>query len=339
MLGYDAQYQHASLSPWYPARPDAPSVGNRFQEDGGGARGEEEEGKERVEEEGDGLFIPMQDEAPLAPQSVQEEEVVMSSTLGRIRVSSAMGFFVPRIPSAASSSASGGSGASSLRVSTSSFCSSQETLVDGDSDYRTSHRSERRKHFNDEISASARGAAAAHAAAAATGHGSLVSSRATAPQATRTACPLPSGRPPSVASKDKEAHYHRTSHECNARGMANETADCDRPASPRDSTEHRSPDGHSSCGRDDERNRAKAKEARRRENARRRERGEGRAREEAGTQYYPEGLWQGAKATPEQASEAADVWEKTFGASSLLMPTDSYDFTVQLALWKIQHYR
>ena len=102
-------------------------------------------------EDGHGMFVPMHGKAPLAPQSAQEHETLVCSTLGRIQVSSSMGFFVPKNVSSANSSASSGSGASSLRVSTSSFCSSQETLVDGDSDYRSSHRLERKKNFADEI--------------------------------------------------------------------------------------------------------------------------------------------------------------------------------------------
>lgn len=91
--------------------------------------------------------------------------------------------------------------------------------------------------------------------------------------------------------------------------------------------------------RDAEAARRESKEARQRERARRKERREERVKVKHGEkQYYPDNLLK-CGATTAQAADAADAWRKTFGASSSLMPTDSYDFTMQLALCKIQQYR
>ena len=135
-------------------------------------------------------FVPMDEEE--TPWRVPEEILVCEppSMPGMcasqmIRVSSELGYAQPR--SAANSSP--GSGASSLRVSTSSFCSSHDTLVDADSDYRAPSRTDRKKNFPEEI-----GAAAA-AAAAESSDDAVVVSRPTAPRAARAA-----SRPPSRPS-------------------------------------------------------------------------------------------------------------------------------------------
>jgi len=80
-------------------------------------------------------FVPVQKEAHLWKNS-HEEALVCKD---KVRVSSSFGYAVPR--------SCGGSthGSHSLRVSTSSFCSSQDTVVD-DSEYRVPARSESRKH-------------------------------------------------------------------------------------------------------------------------------------------------------------------------------------------------
>jgi len=277
-------------------------------------------------QEGHGMFVPMHGKAPLAPQSAQEHDILVCSTLGRIQVSSSMGFLVPKNASSANSSASSGSGASSLRVSTSSFCSSQETLVDVDSDYRSSHRSERRKNFAaDEIgpAVAVAAAAAADAADSATHDDSLVVSRA-------------SGRPARAARPGlgsmMSTHRDEVETRQNSCESATQTADFDHAAI-------QSLHGGREHERDAERARRESKEARQRERAKRKERREEseQAKEEE-KQYYPADLL-GYRATTAQAADAADAWRKTFGASSSLMPTDSYDFTMQLALWKIQQYR
>ena len=344
MLGDGAQSQRTCLSASNPIRPLEIELGADSGETGswpGEAMMSEDDSLQQDE---GGLFVPMHDEAPLAPQSAHEEQVLVSSTLGPMRISSSMGFFVPRNASAASSSASSicrsASGSSSLRVSTSSFCSSHETLVDGDSDYRSTHRPERRKLFPDEIGSVVAIAAASAAAATATaGHDAPIFSRATAPEATRAAlppCPLPSGRQPYTPPSKHDALEHRTNHQRDSCEMATQTGDLDLPTNVGDSAVNLS---HClfTVAEDHERLRIQAKEARR---ARRREtRGERVRQEDCERQYYPEDLCPGAKATPQQASEAADAWRKKFGVSSLLMPTDGYDYTVQLALLKIQQYR
>ena len=85
-------------------------------------------------------FVPVQKEAPLS-QSSHEEVLVCKA---KVRVSSSFGYAVPR--------SCGGNtpGSHSLRVSTSSFCSSQDTVVD-DSEYRVPARSERKKHCAEEV--------------------------------------------------------------------------------------------------------------------------------------------------------------------------------------------
>ena len=85
-------------------------------------------------------FVPVQKEAPLSERS--HEEVLVCEA--QVRISSSFGYVVSR--------SCGGStpGSHSLRVSTSSFCSSQDTVVN-DSEYRVPTRSERRQHFAEEI--------------------------------------------------------------------------------------------------------------------------------------------------------------------------------------------
>lgn len=129
-------------------------------------------------------FIPMPEEEPQSGQGTDKDVLVCEPADAgpgstRMLISSELGYAVPRsVPS---------SGASSLRVSTSSFCSSQDTIVDSDSEYRsTSGRTERRKHFAEEIGASVAAAAAAGAEANPSG---AVFSRRTSPQATRAARP------------------------------------------------------------------------------------------------------------------------------------------------------
>ena len=54
-------------------------------------------------------------------------------------------------------------------------------------------------------------------------------------------------------------------------------------------------------------------------------------------QYYPEKLR--GDITAADTSAAAAIWKERFTTRSPLIPTEKYDYTMKLALWKIQQYR
>jgi hypothetical protein len=285
-------------------------------------------------------FVPMHEETP---ESVPEEILVcqppsVSPGMGPIRVSSELGYAHPR-PSSWSSEW-GYSGSSSLRVSTSSFCSSLDTIVDADSDYRVQGRADRKKHSAEEIGAAVAAAAAAAAAAAdsappstqraeaqstrpragsgqAPGHGLLCEdtvfiSRPTAPRAARSARP-----PPVPASDAHRPAMQRPIDADDKRRVGNGTGECRR-------TER-------SAHRHERALQAGAPVAR-----------------SCTKNFYPAALC--GDVSSAQTASAAAIWNRPqqppsgiglgrLTSHSELLPTDGYDYTMKLALSKIQQYR
>jgi hypothetical protein len=252
-------------------------------------------------------FVPMQEEVAHFPPpfahvgglSAQEEILVCSKEPGsspsmRMLVSAELGYSVPRSPAS--------SGRASLSVSTASFCSSQDTVVDADSDYRGQFlktRAEKMKHFTEQVFSAA--------PAASTGNDSHIVS----PNAICSRPPSQStkaARPP-LWPDDRQAVHHQD--------LSTVTAVCTGASTPKI---------QDTCLRSDNAESSAADVAR--ENK----------YHQDDLRMQPSAVQAAARADAWN-DRTAEVLKDRFRTQSYLMSTERYDSTVAHALARIQQYR
>ena len=253
-------------------------------------------------------FVPMQEEVAHFPPpfshvgglSAQEEILVCEgsnepgcSPSMRMLVSAELGYSVSRSPAS--------SGRASLSVSTASFCSSQDTVVDADSDYRGQFlkmRAEKMKHFTEQVCAAA--------PAACTGNESPIVS----PIAILSRPPSQSTKParPPLWPDDRQAVHHQD--------LSTVTAICTGASTPKIQDTCLSDNAESIAAHVTRDNKYNQDDLRMEPSA-----VQAAARAEAWT------------------DRAAEVLKDRFRTQSYLMSTERYDSTVAHALARIQQYR